>query len=173
MKEGADIIETNRLLLRRFRRRDVTGIFRVLSNAEVMRFSLNGPYSREKCEGFIEACLATYERRGTGLLAVALKESGKVIGYCGFHFQTIDSKEEIEIGYRLHPEYWNRGLATEAAKRVQDFGFEKLGFDRMISIIEARNAASIRVAEKCGMEYAKDALFKGRVPVRIYAIERK
>lgn len=171
--EGTDRIETDRLVLRRLCRNDLGEISEVLGNAEVMRFSLSGPYSHEKCEEFVEACITSYERKGSGLFAVVLKETGRVIGYCGFYFQMIDSKEEVEIGYRLHPTYWNQGLATEASRRVQDFGFKNLGFDRMISIIEAENIASIRVAEKNGMRYEKDAVFKDSVPVKIYAIEQE
>lgn len=52
-----DRMETHRLVLRRLCRGDLDEIFQVLGNAEVMRFSVRGPYSRQKCEGFIDACM--------------------------------------------------------------------------------------------------------------------
>ena len=55
-------------------------------------------------------------------------------------------------------------------KRPEKIGFEKYGFDRMISIIEPENTASIRVAGKNGMRYEKDAVFSGSVAVRIYSV---
>jgi RimJ/RimL family protein N-acetyltransferase len=57
----------------------------------------------------------------------------------------------VEIGWRLDPDYWGRGLATEAAAAVLRDGFERLGFSRLISIIYRENVASRRVAEKIGL----------------------
>lgn len=68
-------------------------------------------------------------------------------------------------------DYWNNGLATETALAVQNHGFEVLGFTRLISIIEATNIASIRVAEKNGMTLEKAVLFKDKIPVKIFSIE--
>ncbi len=166
-------IETERTVLRWFQKGDVDGIFSVLGNPEVMRFSLGGPYTREKCEEFIVWCLSRYKEKGYGLFAVVEKENNKVIGYCGFYNHSIDGKDEVEIGYRLHPSVWNKGVGTEIARAVKDFGFNEMGFGRMISIIEAENIASIRVAEKNGMKHEKDSLFKEQIPVRIYSIEKE
>ena len=166
------LIHTERTVLRKFREEDLDDLFQVLRNPEVMRFSLSGPYSREKTSQFIEKCQSDYENRGFGLFAVEYITNRTVIGYCGFYHQFIDGKDEVEIGYRLHPKYWNRGLATETSKAVQDAGFDLYGFKRMISVIEPENTASIRVAEKNGMIYEKDALFKSGVSVRIYTVEK-
>jgi len=165
-------IHTGRTTLRKFREEDLDDLFQVLGHPDVMKFSLSGPYSREKTAQFIEKCQSDYENRDFGLFAVEYRENRKVIGYCGFYHQHIDGLDEVEIGYRLHPDYWNRGLATETAKAVQNAGFKQYGFNRMISVIEPENSASIRVAEKNGMKYEKDAVFKGEVPVRIYSVER-
>lgn len=163
-------LETERLILREFRESDLAEMHEVLGNAEVMRFSLSGPYTMEKTADFLRGCLDGYQKRNVGLFAVVFKAEQKVIGYCGFYFLLIDGADEIEIGYRLHPSYWNRGLATEAAIAVRDLGFERLGYRRVISCIEASNLASIRVAEKAGMSYEKEALFQDKIPVRIYAL---
>ena len=164
-------LKTQRTILRRFREEDLEELGEVLGHPDVMRFSLSGPYSREQSKEFIDWCLSQYEEKGAGLYAVVYQESQRVIGYCGYFFQTIDGVEEVEIGYRLHPDYWNQGLATETSKAVQSNGFDRLGFNRMISIIESENTASIRVAEKNGMKYEKDSLFQNKIPVRIYSIE--
>lgn len=165
-----ETLETERLILREFRESDLEEMHEVLGNPEVMRFSLTGPYSMEKTADFLRGCLDGYKKRDVGLFALVLKEERKVIGYCGFYFLSIDGNDEIEIGYRLNPAYWNRGLATEAAIAVRDLGFERLGYRRVISCIEAANLASIRVAEKAGMTYEKEALFRDKIPVRIYAL---
>lgn len=166
------IIETERMLLREFTNDDLDEMTEVLGDPEVMRFSLNGPYSREKTFEFLERTITRYKEGGMGLLAVVHKTDERVIGYCGILFQEIDGEDLPEIGYRLNRQYWGRGLATEAAKAVQNYGFSHLGFSKMISIIEAENLASIRVAEKNGLVFEKDSLFKDRIPVRIYSIGR-
>ncbi|MBB6479326.1 GNAT family N-acetyltransferase [Spirochaeta isovalerica] len=163
------IIETERLILRQFTIDDLKALAPILADREVMRFSLNGPYSREKTEQFIRRCLDNYLKRGTGLLALIHKGDDKLIGYCGIVIQEIDGEELPEVGYRLDPSYWGRGLATEAAAAAADYGFYNLGFPCLISIIEEENTASIRVAEKNGFVYGKDAVFMGQVPVRIYS----
>ena len=95
----------------------------------------------------------------------------KLIGYCGFFRQTVDDLEEIEIGYRLDPLYWGRGIATEAARAVRDYGFEDLGLERAISLIHPDNFPSRRVAEKNGMTMEKETIFRG-FPTIVFAITR-
>lgn len=168
----SDEIKTNRTVLRRFQMGDLDDMAKVLGSPDVMRFSLKGPYSKKESEEFINWCLEQYDNKGFGLYAIVYNEIKRVIGYCGYSFQIIDGIEEVEIGYRLHPEYWNLGLATEVSKSIQDYGFDKLGFDRMISIIESENIASIKVAIKNGMKKEKEVLFKDKIPVQIYSIER-
>lgn len=165
-------IETPRTVLRWFKPDDVEEVLSFLGNREVMRFSLDGPYDRKQCKAFIQWCLGRYARKGYGLFAVTLKESNNLIGYCGFYDQTIDGCDEVELGYRLHPNFWNQGLGTEVALAVQNYGFQELGFSRLISIIEPENLASIRVAKKNGMTHEKQSMFKGQIPVEIYSIEK-
>ena len=165
------IAETERLLLRPFMLADLDAMAAILGNPEVMRFSLRGPYSREETAAFLDRVIGHYADRGAGLYAVIGNASKAVLGYCGYYFQEIDDREEWEIGYRLDPAFWGRGLATEAACAVRDYGFATLRRRRFISIIEAENTASIRVAEKMGMQHEKDSVFKG-IRVRIYALER-
>lgn len=95
----------------------------------------------------------------------------KTIGYCGYIFQIVDGVEQVEISYRLHPDYWAKGLATEAASAVKHHGFHRLGIQRLVSIIESENAASINVATKIGMQFVKKSVYRGIIPVGIYAIE--
>ena len=163
------MFETERLILRCFNENDADSLAGVLSDPDVMRFSLSGPYSSEKIQKFLKCTIASYANDGVGLWAVEHKDDCRLIGYCGYLVQQIDGQHEIELTYRFVKGYWGQGLATEAAKAVCKYGFEQLGLNRLISIIEAENIASIRVAEKCGMTCEKDSIFHD-IDVRIYAV---
>lgn len=157
--------------MRPFHRDDVAAIADVLGRPEVMRFSLHGPYSLPQSSAFVDRCVESYRTRGFGLWAVVPKGQASVMGYCGLCLQVIDGREDVEIGYRLHPQLWGQGLATEAAAIVLEYAFETLKLERVIACIDAENVSSIRVAEKIGLTYAQDSLFQGQIPVRVYVRE--
>ena len=96
----------------------------------------------------------------------------KLIGYCGFLHWHLDGADEVEIGYRLHPDYWNRGLASEAAQAVRDHAFRDLNLRRVISLIHPDNVPSRRVAEKNGMKIERETVFRG-FPTHVFAITRE
>jgi [ribosomal protein S5]-alanine N-acetyltransferase len=162
-------IETQRTILRWLREEDLEAVTTLLGNPRVMRFSLAGVHTPEQCREFLDTCLASYQEKGYGIFAVVEKETDEVIGYCGFYDQIVEGRAEVEVAYRLLPRVWSKGLATEVVRRVQEFGFQELGFRRLISNIDSENHASARVAEKCGMNYERDFLYKGTLPVRVYA----
>ena len=167
------ISETKRLILRRFESTDVDDLTEVLEHPEVMEFSLSGPINRTTVAKKIQTFEAHWQTWGFGQCAVVHKTDQKVIGYCGLiHFSDIDGKAEDEIGYRLNRSYWGQGYATEAAQAIQAYGFTVVGLNRMVSMIDHNNVRSIRVAEKIGLHYEKDALIDGYVD-RIYVIEQQ
>lgn len=154
------VLETPRLSLRPFCRDDLDQIAELMANPDFMRFSL-GVYSQEQTAGFIEKILS-WDRVGLpSQFAMIVKSNGALIGYCGFFHQEVDEIKEIEIGYRLDPDYWNRGLATEAAQAVRDHGFGDLKLPRLISLIHPDNIRSRRVTEKNGMILEKETIFRG------------
>jgi RimJ/RimL family protein N-acetyltransferase len=104
-----------------------------------------------------------------GQWAVVRKSDGICVGECGICIQEVDHERAFEISYRMRRDCWGSGLATEAARACRDYGFNKAGLRRLISIIEPENAASIRVAEKMGMTMEKRASFHN-TPVLIYSI---
>jgi ribosomal-protein-alanine N-acetyltransferase len=165
------VLETARLTLRPFREKDVDLLAELMANTDFMRFSL-GVFSREQTTGFLEK-LVDWERRGLpSQFAVIHRGSNRLIGYCGFFHQQVDGRDEIEIGYRLHPDYWGRGLATEAARAVRDHGFRDWKLSRVISLIHSENVPSRRVAEKNGMKIEKEITFRG-FPTLVFAITRE
>jgi ribosomal-protein-alanine N-acetyltransferase len=163
-------LQTIRLVLRPFREEDIDLLAGLMANPDFMRFSL-GPYTREQAQTILDKLLSWNRAGLPSQFAVTLRSKGTLIGYCGFFHQHVDGKDEIEIGYRLHPDYWNQGLATEAAITVRDHAFGDLKLPRVISLIHRENAASRRVAEKIGMHFEGNTIFKG-FPTQIFALDR-
>tara|TARA_B100000029_G_C17495817_1_gene930804 strand:+ start:61 stop:579 length:519 start_codon:yes stop_codon:yes gene_type:complete len=167
------ISETKRLVLRRFENTDVDELTEVLEHPEVMEFSPSGPIDRTTVAKTIQKFEVHWKTWGFGQCAVAHKKDQKVIGYCGLtRFSNIDGEAEDEIGYRLNRNYWGQGYATEAAQAIQTYGFTVVGLKRMVSMIDHNNVRSIRVAEKIGLHYEKDAVIDGYVD-QIYVIEQQ
>ena len=164
------VLETSRLTLRPFRENDVDLLSQLMANQHFMRFSL-GVYTREQTLGFLEKVLAWQNANEPSLFATVLRSNGMVLGYCGFYHQYIDDVDEIEIGYRMHPEYWNQGLATEAARAVRDHAFRDLNLPRVISLIHPENIASQRVAEKIGMSLENQTIYRG-FPTNVFSLSR-
>ncbi len=153
-------LETPRLVLRPFREEDVDPLAKLMANADFMRFSL-GVFSREQTIAFLDKIIG-WQRDGLpSQFAVIHRKCNQLIGYCGFFHQLVDETEEIEIGYRLDPDYWGGGLATEAAQAVRDHAFRVLKLRRVISLIHPDNVPSRRVAEKIGMKIEKETVFRG------------
>ena len=164
-------LETSRLILRPFRNEDIDLLAELMANPDFMRFSL-GVFSREQTASFLEKLIDWDRRSLPSQFAVIHRDDHRLIGYCGFFHQQVDGTSEIEIGYRLHPEYWNKGLATEAARAVRDHAFAELKLPRVISLIHPDNVPSRRVAEKNGMKLEKQTVFRG-FPTLVFAINRK
>jgi len=165
------VLETSRLILRPFRENDVDPLSVLMANKDFMRFSL-GPYTREQTLGFLEKILGWQNAGKPSLFAMILKDDGTFFGYCGFYHQHIDDVDEIEIGYRMHPDYWNRGLTTEAARAVRDHAFRDLKLPRVISLISLENAPSRRVAEKIGMTLEKQTIYRGSL-TNVFSLSRE
>jgi RimJ/RimL family protein N-acetyltransferase len=164
-------LQTVRLVLRPFEEGDLDLLTDLMANSDFMRFS-SGVFSREKTQAFLEKVLGWNRAGLPSQFGVTLGETGRLIGYCGFFHQQVDGESEIEIGYRLHPDYWNKGYATEGACAVRDHGFRDLRLSRVISLIHPQNVASRRVAEKVGMHLERRTIFK-TFPTLVFAMARE
>lgn len=163
-------MHTPRLLLRSFAEEDLDKMATLMADKDFMRFSL-GVFSREQTAGFLERVRARDRDGLPSQFGVVFRPDDRLIGYCGFFSQIVDDVEELEIGYRLDPEYWGQGIATEAARAVRDHGFDALNLPRLISLIHPENIASRRVAEKNGMTPEKETVFRG-FPTVVFGISR-
>lgn len=164
------ILETERMKLRELTMDDVDNLMEIFSDPIAMRY-YPSTFPREGAVKWIEINQSFYRDCGTGLWACELKETGAFVGQCGIIPQTVDGQPEMEIGYLFVREYWGRGLATEAAAAVRDYGFSVMGLKRMVATIYHTNAPSMKVAERIGMTFEKRT-FVGKSDDVIYAISR-
>ncbi|HEY1272973.1 MAG TPA: GNAT family N-acetyltransferase [Terriglobales bacterium] len=164
------VISTPRLLLREFVPGDADALAAVISDPETMRY-YPAPFDRPAVEDWIARNRARYETDGFGLWAMVLTSKSQFIGDCGLIHQKVDDEDQIEIGYHVRRDQWGHGFATEAAKACRDYGFKRLGANRLISLIRPENLPSRRVAEKIGMTLWKTVLWRG-LEHCVYAIER-
>ena len=164
------MIETERLLLRPFTPADLDALASLNADPDVMRYIADGkPQSRAQTEIRLNEVLDHWQQHGFGLFTAIEKTSGDFVGFCGLKY--LNTSSEIEVGYRLAKRFWRRGLATEAARASLRYGFETLGLDRIVAVVQPENAASCRVIEKIGLRYEKDARFYD-TDVKYFAITR-
>jgi [ribosomal protein S5]-alanine N-acetyltransferase len=155
-------IKTERLVLREFQWSDVDALAPILADSLVMEFSPTGVLSIAQTQAKIEGFIACYKEHGFGKWAVVLKESDRLIGYCGIAVEQIDHQPEKELGYRLDSKVWGQGLATEAAIAALQYGFNALKLPYVLGIVESANTASVRVLEKTGMCFDRTTIFHHR-----------
>jgi RimJ/RimL family protein N-acetyltransferase len=150
-------IETARLYLRQFTLNDLDDLYRIYSDAEIMKYIGKGVRTRAETESAIHNILKHWEQNNFGMWAVVHKTDCKTIGRCGLCF--LDKTPEVELGYALDKFYWNQGLATEASLASLNYGFEILQLEKIVAIARPENIASQRVMQKVGMKYEKNARY--------------
>ncbi|MEO7995121.1 MAG: GNAT family N-acetyltransferase [bacterium] len=144
--------ETARLRIRPFTREDLPWIEREHANPEVTQFlMMNGGWTPKMANIWLTDLLGHYETEGMGHLALVRKSDGELVGRSGLSSWLIDG--EVELGYTLAKPHWGNGYATEASQALRDYGYCKLGYERLISLIQQENVLSKKVATRNGFLY--------------------
>ena len=154
------ILETPRLVLRKYTMADVPAMEAVLGDPVTMQFYPSA-FDRQGVVDWVQRSLDRYQRDGHGLWAMILKGSNELIGDCGCSLQEVDGKNEMEVGYHVRRDLWGRGYATEAAGACVEYAFAQLGASRVISMIRPENVSSRRVAEKNGLKCDRIIFWRG------------
>lgn len=158
------VLETERLRFRSHLPEDLDAFCEIEADPEVRRFVGGKPRTREAAERKFRVHLSEHAGR-LRLWAAVLKETGRYIGYCGVYPRFGHKgpiRGEGSLGFTLSRTYWNRGLATEAARAFVDFGFRDLGLRRIVASVQAGNLASTHILEKLGFRLWRLERLNGR-----------
>jgi ribosomal-protein-alanine N-acetyltransferase len=173
MAKSMIILESERLIFRRFLPGDLDNLFALYRDPEVRRYFPEGTLTYEETREELEWFLNGHpEHPQLGLWATIHKGTDQFIGRCGLLPWIIDQRSEVEVAYLLAKSYWRQGLGTEAAQAILGYGFKQLHLSRLICLIDRDNQASIRVAQKIGMTFEREGSDE-KGPYLLYSVEKQ
>ncbi len=172
MKYLLDGQESDRLLFRNVNLSDFNVWLEFHKNPETSKHWISEVEHPEiACSKWYDKQFERYANNKGGMNAIIDKQSSLLVGHCGLLVQVVDGVSELEVAYSLLPEFWNKGYATEAAKKCRDFAFDNSLSDSLISIISLTNIPSQNVAIKIGMILDKKTIYEGN-DVNIFRIQK-
>jgi len=151
--KGTTVLETERLILRRFKMSDAEAMFRNLySDVDAMRFLPWEPHTTvSETEAHLAGYIAGYERQDFYAWAIVPKNSDKPIGFID---TAVDSTiNAIKVDYGIGKPWWHKGFTSSALSELIRFSFEEIEANRVYATHDPRNPNSGKVMEKCGMKY--------------------
>ncbi|WP_342434043.1 GNAT family protein [Neobacillus sp. FSL H8-0543] len=144
------MIETERLILREVTTADAADMLSYLSDKNVVKHMGLVPF--QTVEDVLDE-ISWYQsiyNEGTGIRwGITLKDSGKVIGSCGF-LNMLSKHNRAEVGYELSKDHWGKGIASEALEAVVNYGFHHFQLERIQALIEPANVSSQKLVERQG-----------------------
>jgi ribosomal-protein-alanine N-acetyltransferase len=164
------IFETEHLLFRPLTQSDLDNLTALYADPEVMRF-LGGARNRDEVQRVLNKYISEQQTYGHSFFAIVRKSDQSFIGQCGLLDQEVEGQPEVELVYVLARSYWQHGLAVEGISALKDYGLQKQGLSRVVSLIPPDNQASIYIAEKIGMHYEHDVDQWGE-RFRLYAVSQ-
>ena len=157
-------LETERLILRPHRREDFESCAVLWANPDVVRYIGGKPFTREEVWARLLRYVGHWQWLGFGFWALEEKATGRFAGELGFAEFMRDLDPPTvgipEVGWLLAPHAHGKGYATEAVRAVVAWGDARFNGGRTICLIDPENAATIRVAEKCGYAQAQQVIYK-------------
>lgn len=152
--KGTKTIETDRLILRRFTKDDISFAYRNWTSDEAVTRYLRWPTHEDMSitERVLNKWIAAYETLAYYQWAIELKSIGKPIG----SISVVDMNEKLDIvhiGYCIGSKWWHKGITSEAFSAIIPFLFEEVGVNRIETQHEPNNPHSGNVMKKCGLKY--------------------
>ena len=166
------ILHTTRLRLEPFGEQHLDGLHEMNRRPEVMRFISGQPETREQTAAGIARVQRCWAAWGTSWWAFLERHSGRLVGAGAVQHLRHEAalavdlerlrSNPLEIGWRLHPDVWHQGLATEAAVRMTTFAFEHLAAPELLAVRHPDNLDSGRVMDRLGMRYRGMEVWYGK-----------
>lgn len=143
------VLQTKRFTLRAITEDDADAIFAIMRDPQVMHYYGLPMRSREEAVRRVNSFCTAFQEQNSVYWAITEKISGDFIGSGGF-WRILKPHFRAELSYELEPAWWNRGVVTEAARVILQFGFATMGLHSVEAGIHPDNVGSRRVLEKLG-----------------------
>ena len=155
MPAHAARLSTPRLILRPWREEDLEPFARLNADERATQYLLHR-LNRAQSDALVARISAHFEREGFGLWAVEAPGVAPFIGAVGLVIPGFSAAFTpcVEIGWRLAPDFWGRGFASEAARSALAFGFETAGLAEIVSLTVPANTRSQAVMQRLGMTHS-------------------
>lgn len=148
------VLKTPRLVLRQWNDADKEHFARINADPRVMEF-FPARLTRGQSDALVAKLEAHFRKHGFGIYAAELRSNNAFIGFVGLNVPSFRAHFTpcIEIGWRLSPDVWGQGLATEGAQAVVKYGRNVLRLKEIVSFTVPLNVRSRRIMEKIGMSH--------------------
>jgi RimJ/RimL family protein N-acetyltransferase len=137
-------------------------LLRRMDNNAQMMASLGGVRIDAETKAYLERNLAHWDEHGFGIWILRDPTTGRVFGRAGLRHLSVEATPEVELAYALLPEFWGRGLATDAARACVTIGREWLGLPSVVALTTDDNLASQRVLLKASLAPEREVTHDGR-----------
>jgi RimJ/RimL family protein N-acetyltransferase len=147
------ILETDRLRLEPWAPAHLDGLSVLNADPRVMRYVGGVPQTREEVAIGIERQIERWKAHGFGWWSFLDRANGEIVGAGCIQHLAHGAGNPLEIGWRLRPDRWGQGLASEAARAMAGFAFDRLEIPILLAVAVPENIASRRVMERLSMRY--------------------
>lgn len=149
-----------RLLAERLEENHLPFLRRMDQDPRVMA-TLGGVRTEAETRGYLDRNLAHWAEHGFGVWVLREPGTEILMGRAGLRHVEVEGAHEVEIAYALRPEFWGRGLATDAARACVTIGREWLGAASLVGLVLPTNLASQRVLQKAALVKERAVIHRG------------
>ena len=154
------LLTTDRLILRPVEKRDTDALLALWRDADVRKYLWDDVIiERDSARAVVDRNVRDWQEHGYGLWSAMLPDSGELAGFVGF--RSSDERPEPELLFGFLAKYWHTGLASEAARAVTGWIFQR-GHRAIWAATDPPNAASVRLMERLGMTFVRHGILDGR-----------
>lgn len=153
------ILETERLILRKFTLADASFILELVNTPTWLQFiGEKGVRNSQDAQNYLKnGSLKCYQENGFGFYLICGKSTQKPIGMCGFIKR--QELEDVDLGFAFLPDYIGKGFGYEIAQATIEYGKDVLKLSRIIAIVDQRNIPSNALLQKLGFVFEKTIPF--------------